>query len=256
MKASRLRVSASFLVGALGLLASLLSGGCGPYRDYVRRGQLLDSIADRTDRIDAAQQRLADDLRQLQAEELTRLEAIDAQLEQCDARLQDQADRTDRIGRRLGVWRGDLTPPVIDSLPVPDSAGRLPDSLPLGSDPDRLYNTAYLDFTRSKFQVAITGFRQYLSGFPDTELADNARYWIGECYYSLNELDSAEAAFKHVIADYPAGNKVPAAAYKLGILYLAAGRNDDARRQFKQVIDKYPNTPEAKLASARLDAER
>ena len=51
-------------------------------------------------------------------------------------------------------------------------------------DPIELYNTAYTDFSRGKYTPAISGFETFVRSFPDSQLADNALYWVGECHYS------------------------------------------------------------------------
>ena len=49
--------------------------------------------------------------------------------------------------------------------------------------PQQIYNTAYSDYLKGNYQLAIEGFRQYIENFRESPLADNAQYWIGECYF-------------------------------------------------------------------------
>jgi len=134
--------------------------------------------------------------------------------------------------------------------PKSDTAKPTPDTVGLVAD--KLYNTAYLDFTRGKYDVAISEFRRYLAAFSPSDNADNAQYWIGECFYSLGKLDSAETGFRQVLVDFPKGNKVPAAEYKLGLVYLAQNRKPEAANQLRRVVKEYRGTNEAKLAQDRL----
>lgn len=202
----------------------------------------------------------------MQAQLLAEIDRVREEQAAVDNRLVDLNERIARIGRRLGVWQTATVPQ--ESLPVDPAAGTdsgevgepgpAPDTAefrletPAGVDPDQLYNTAYLDFTRGMYRIAIAGFDQYIQMFPDSDLADNAQYWIGECFYAEGELGRAEEEFKKVLIRYPAGNKVPAATYKLGLVYLAQNRADAAQRQFEAVVEKYPGTTEAKLARERL----
>jgi len=264
MTASRFRFTArGVLAVTWGLLAVSSFSGCGWHREYVRRGVAIDSLAAR---VEADQAERADWLRQFRAELLTELDVLTERIGQLEARSLDQEEQLARIGRKLGVWRSSLAGPdsvvnvVTDTLPAdtvpPDTIVPLPDTGAGAVDPDQLYATAYLDFTRGKYQVAIAGFRQYLQMFPTSDLADNAQYWIGECHHSLGELMNAEQEFKRVISDYPDGNKVPAAEYKLGLVYLAQNRPADAGRQFQAVVEKYPGTTEARLAQERLSPQQ
>jgi tol-pal system protein YbgF len=262
----------------LSLLAAVFLPGCGLYKEYVRRGQVADSLVCRMDRLEQAQVRQYNQTTTLRADVLTQTDGLGARLDQVEASIRDLNDRLDRISRRLGLGHGSLTPQpaestrgadavlnpraettaaTAESVPGgPDSALPVPaDSQPLGVDPDRLYNNAYLDFTRAKYDVATAGFRQFLELFPQSEMADNALYWVGECHYSRNRLDSAEAAFSEVLERYPDGNKAPAAGYKLGLVCDALGRHADARRHLAEVVERYPGTTEARLAQDRLDSK-
>lgn len=257
MTASRFRAAARIgLVLSLGLLAVSLNR-CSLHREYVRRGVVLDSLAVRTER--NAETQLAF-LRDLRAQTLTELETIQRRIDELEARLIDLDERLARIGRRLGVWyeanAETETPPDTERTKAESTRTSIvpPSFNRAGIDPDQLYNTAYLDFTRGKYQLAVAGFDQFLQNFPDSDLADNAQYWKAECYYSMNDLTRAEEEFKLVLTKYPTGNKIASAAYKLGLVYLAQNRQTEAKRQLQEVIAKYPGTTEAKLAQERLSS--
>jgi TolA-binding protein len=47
-----------------------------------------------------------------------------------------------------------------------------------------VYNMAYSDYRKGNFELAIDGFKMYREQFPESPLADNSLYWIGECYFS------------------------------------------------------------------------
>jgi tol-pal system protein YbgF len=254
MAASRLKLkTGKILVAGSSLLAVIFFTRCGPYREYVRRGEVLDSISVRLERIERKQASQDEEIARFRADALTGIEKLDDHIAELDAELVDISERLERIGRRTGAWRGEL---ITESAPSAESAVSPVDTTIAGIDADRLYNTAYLDFTKGDYQVAITGFRRFIQLFPSSDMADNAQYWVGECFYSLNQLDSAELELQRVISQYPEGNKIPAAMYKLGLIYQLQGKGGAAERQFRAVIEKYPNTPEAKLAEERLKSTR
>lgn len=253
LKASSLLATGSSLLAVIFIsFLGIIGAGCGVYREYVRRGELLDSISIRIKRVEREQRNQKESLAQLRAECLTSIEKVANRIDEVDAEVIDLGERLDKIGRRVGAWRGELGS---EPTAPPETAVFKPDTTISGIDADRLYNTAYLDFTKGDYQVAITGFRRFLRLFPSSEMADNAQYWIGECFYSLNQLDSAEVEFKKVINSYPDGNKVPDAIYKLGLIYQLQGKTASARRQFNEVINKYPKSPAAKLAEERLKSK-
>ena len=96
-------------------------------------------------------------------------------------------------------------------------------------------------------------FQQFLVTYPDSELADNAQYWLAETYYVTRQFDEALAAFKVVIHDYPRSRKVPDALLKMGYCNYELKRWDAARGALNQVRTDYPETTAARLAGQRLE---
>ncbi len=153
------------------------------------------------------------------------------------------------------------TPPAASPTPAaPRAAATVPRAEPPQPpepiDYTKLYDTAYEDYVRQSYSLARNGFEEYLRRFPDTDLADNAQYWIGECYYAEGKYEEAAEAFKQVITRYPTGNKVPRAMLKAGFALLQLGRDDQARAMFQQVIDAYPLSSEADQAKTKLKKMR
>lgn len=60
------------------------------------------------------------------------------------------------------------------------------------------YYTAYSDYIKKNYQLAIDGFKQFMQLFPTNNLADNSLYWIGECYYSQKKYPEAVTTFTSI----------------------------------------------------------
>lgn len=120
------------------------------------------------------------------------------------------------------------------------------------SDPMQLYQSAYLDYTKGNYDVAVMGFREYLKAFPDAEFAGNAQYWIGESLYSLAKYEDAVAEFDRVIKNYPDSQKVPGAMLKKAYCYDALKKPDEAKAAVDALIKKFPESEAAKLAKERF----
>jgi len=84
-------------------------------------------------------------------------------------------------------------------------------------------------------------FRQLLNEDKYHELADNAQYWIGECYYSMKQYRRAIVEFEKVFA-FKDSNKEDDAQFKLGLCYAAMGERDKAINEFQRLIDYYPQS--------------
>jgi len=124
--------------------------------------------------------------------------------------------------------------------------------LPPTISPQEVYNTAYSDYLKGNFQLAIEGFSFYRQQFPESPLADNALYWIGECYFSQKKFQEAIDQFNELILNYPHGDKVAAAYLKKGISLVELGKKDEALAVFKLLISKYPLEEETKIAQQKI----
>ena len=100
------------------------------------------------------------------------------------------------------------------------------------------------------------GFAVFLRDYGDSDLAPNARYWLGESYYSKKDFPQAIDSYDRVELDFPRSEKVPAAILKKGYAYLAMNDRKRASLAFSQVLASYPRTPEAGKASDKLSQLR
>ncbi|MFQ5479687.1 MAG: tol-pal system protein YbgF [Thermodesulfobacteriota bacterium] len=120
------------------------------------------------------------------------------------------------------------------------------------NDPEALYFKGFKLTKDGEFEKARAVFKSFLSLYPRSRLADHARYWLGEIYYSKGNWERAILEFDRVIKEYPGGDKVPAAILKEGFAFDRLGSKKEARLLLERVIKKYPDTPEAKMAKERL----
>lgn len=122
----------------------------------------------------------------------------------------------------------------------------------LSLSPQEVYNMAYSDYLKGNFELAIDGFKIYREHFPESPLADNAQYWIGECFFSQEKYEEAIEKFNELILKYPHGDKIPSAYLKKGISLTELGRKEEALSVFKLLISKYPLSEETKLAHQKI----
>jgi TolA-binding protein len=88
---------------------------------------------------------------------------------------------------------------------------------------------------------AIELFRQLLDEDKTHELADNAQYWIGECFYTLKQYRQAIVEFEKVFS-FQQTNKDDDAQFKLGLCYLALDDRTRANDELQRLIDYYPQS--------------
>ncbi|MCP9454898.1 MAG: tol-pal system protein YbgF [Nitrospira sp.] len=129
------------------------------------------------------------------------------------------------------------------------------DHVPAKAEPPRdrtQYEKVKALFDQGNFKAAREGFVAFLSEYPNSDLAPNARYWLGETYYRENDYQKAIEAYNQVEINYPNSEKVPDAIFKKGLAYLELKDRERAELAFKQVISLYPKSPQAGKASGRL----
>lgn len=118
--------------------------------------------------------------------------------------------------------------------------------------PEDIYYEAQDLFFDGELKEAEKLFRLFVRRYPKNDLADNALYWIGEAYYSINDYNNAIVEFKRVVAEYPKGNKVPDSLLKIGFSYTEIGNKRGARKTFIRLIKAYPDTAATEKARAKL----
>lgn len=119
--------------------------------------------------------------------------------------------------------------------------------------PDRVrYERLLALFREGDLEGAKQGFASFLDEFPNSNLAPNARFWLGESYFGKKDFQKAIDAYDKVEVDYPSSEKVPSAILKKGYAYLAMKDKKRASSAFKQVVTLYPKSVEAGKASDKL----
>ncbi|NQV42419.1 MAG: tetratricopeptide repeat protein [Candidatus Marinimicrobia bacterium] len=117
------------------------------------------------------------------------------------------------------------------------------------------YNDALNNYFNSDFLEAIQEFRILIEREPTGAYADNAQYWIGECYYSLEDFDSAVTEFEKVFT-FEENNKSDHALFKIAISYQQLGRYMKARESMEHFLSEYPDSELASQARDFLKGNR
>jgi len=252
------------LLKTISLLMLLLLSACATRKEVVNLKNDSFYIRSQIDSLRAEQRRLRAAVIKLMAlteqstEANNRLRAdIQVQLNQLAEQSQILNDRLEETGRRisnlpsklrLAAPNADTTNRAgrVDTAQVNATARRRLD------EAQRLYDSAYQDFVKGQYALAQQGFAQYLQMLPESELADNAQYWIGECNYSQKKYTEAIQAFQTVITKYSAGEKVAGAMLKMSYAQIASGKTQTGKENLTALIKRFPQSNEANLARGRL----
>ena len=118
--------------------------------------------------------------------------------------------------------------------------------------PQALYDQAMQLFRSGDFPKAREGFTRFLGLYPKTDLASNAQFWLGECYFAEKNYSDAIRAYDKLVKEYPKSEKVSSAWLKIGMGFLELGDKDAGKIALKKVIKDYPQSTQAQVAKRKL----
>ena len=184
------------------------------------------SLLDMAQKLDAAQS----DLRTLRG----RVEELENSNEALRKQQRDlYADLDKRIASGAGAGGGYGA--TAGSGGVPTGGGA-----PSAAAEQTAYSQAFDALKSSNYPAAIAGFRNFLTTYPASGIADNAQYWLGEAYYVTRDYDQAAQAFRTVGERWPSSRKSADALLKLGFTQYEQKRYADARATLQDVTRRLP----------------
>lgn len=145
----------------------------------------------------------------------------------------------------------------MSAVPLEERQAPVVATLPSSSGNERSGYEAALELLRQgRYPQAESAFTQFLSDYPQSDLADNAQYWLAETHYVNREFETALGAFQVVIENHPNSRKVPDALLKAGFCEYELQRWADARNSLQAVVEQFPDSTAARLANQRLERMR
>lgn len=115
-----------------------------------------------------------------------------------------------------------------------------------------LYEFAKKLFDEGDKENARIQFENFINKYPDSNNADNARFWIADSYYAEKWFEKAILEYQKVLEAYPDSNKSAAARLKQGYAFAELGEKANARLILKELLKKHPDSNEAKYAQKKL----
>lgn len=187
------------------------------------------------------------------------VDSLKALLSDQARRLTDLEDLNTELANRVALFNDRIKAleDQVQSLSVPQPAAGPPRSrrtAPPPSAQGRLkmtYQNALRDFDARRIDSALKGFSEVLAAAPRDGLADNAQYWIGECYYGRKNYIQAIKEFQKVFT-YPRSSKDDDAQLKIGLCYSRMGDAEKAVIELKRLTVDYPESEYVGRAEALL----
>ena len=164
----------------------------------------------------------------------------------------DLDQRLKNLESRGGAASGTAAAAASAAAAVPASSNST-DASSAGVEDKASYQAAFNSLKEGQYDRAIAAFQRFLVAYPDSSLADNAQYWLGEAYYVNRSYPDAQAAFQRVVDKYPQSRKVSDALLKIGYCRYEMKQWESAREVLTQVVTRYADSPAGRLAQQRLD---
>ena len=120
-----------------------------------------------------------------------------------------------------------------------------------GGDSDA-YRAAFELLRQARYDEAAAAFAAMLQQYPDSNLAANAHYWLGESRYVTRQFEAAITEFNAVVEQFPDSNKLPDALLKIGYCFYELGLWDNSRVALDLVMQRFPGHQAAGQAEKRL----
>jgi tol-pal system protein YbgF len=118
--------------------------------------------------------------------------------------------------------------------------------------PDVLYNNGLRDYNGGNATLASQEFSEYIKYYPNTDLAGNAYFYLGELQFKQGNYQQAVQSYDQVLQNFSSGSKAASAQLKKGFALIELGKQDDGVAELRHVVQRYPRSPEALQARDRL----
>lgn len=170
-------------------------------------------------------------------------------------RLRQAEDVNAALQREIQQVReeSDATRSYIDSLQNPTASPDGSRAIPFTGEIDvaAAYQAAFAQYRNRQYQTALDQFAELLTSAPYSELADNAQYWKGECFYGIGKFSQALTEFTKVFA-YQKTEKADDSQLKIARCYMAMGEKDKALSAFQKLVDEYPKSEYVDVAHKEM----
>jgi tol-pal system protein YbgF len=116
------------------------------------------------------------------------------------------------------------------------------------------YNQALQLAINGRQAEAKAAFDQFMAAHPQSPLAPNALYWMGEGAYQRGDFQAAIGDFEKVAKGWPGHHKAADSLYKIAQVQERAGDTAAARATLERYLRDYPNAELAGTVRQKLQA--
>jgi tol-pal system protein YbgF len=209
---------------------------------------LVEQDSDAVNKVAAALSSLQASLQKQQGDSSGHVDQLSGQIQSLNDSLDELKARLAKVSKQLEDMQASQQSTAAQTAQQQAQQQAIAQAPP----PDVLYNNALRDYNGGKNDLAIQEFSDYIKFYPNTDLAGNCYFYLGEIQFRQANYQQAAQSYDQVLQNFPTGNKVASAQLKKGFSLIELGKQEDGVAELRHVIQRYPRSPEALQARERL----
>jgi tol-pal system protein YbgF len=209
---------------------------------------LVEKDTDAINRVTVAITALQSTLQKQQGDSSTHVDQLTGQIQSLNDTLDELKARLAKVSKQLDDMQSSQ-----QSLAASQAQQQAQQQAQAQAPPpDVLYNNALRDYNGNKNDLAIQEFSDYVKFYPNTDLAGNCYFYLGEIQFRQANYQQAALSYDQVLQNFPTGTKAASAQLKKGFSLIELGKQEDGVVELRRVIQRYPKSNEALQARERL----
>ena len=193
--------------------------------------------------------RLQDSLNQVQkgqADLISKMDELDHSILTLNEKLSDSQKKMGSLSLKLEDTQSKLGGRM-ERISTLLSEATTQASVPVPGD---MYRSAYGDYVAGKTDLAMSGFQTFLQRYPDSDLADDAQFYLADCYLARRDYKTARIEFDKVLGSSADFRKQ--ALLKRASALEGSGNSKDQKITLQTLIKEFPDSTEADSAKEIL----
>jgi tol-pal system protein YbgF len=209
---------------------------------------LVEQDTDAVNKVASALTSLQNSLQKQQGDSSGHVEQLSGQIQSLNDTLDELKARLAKVSKQLEDMQSSQQSQAAQTTQIQAQQQALVSAPP----PDVLYNNALRDYNGDKNDLATQEFSDYVKFYPNTDLAGNCYFYLGEIQFRQRNFQQAAQSYDQVLQNFPSGSKSASAQLKKGFALLEMGKQEDGVVELRRVIQRYPRSNEALQARERL----
>jgi len=209
---------------------------------------LLEKNTDAANKVSTAIEGLETSLNKQQADRAAQVDQISGQIQALNDTMDELKVRLAKLSKQFEDMQAAQQSMAASQAQAQQQA----QAMAQAPAPDVLYNNALRDYNGGNNDLASQEFSDYIKFYPNTDLAGNAYFYLGEISYKAADYQKAVTNYDLVLQNFPSGTKAAASQLRKGFALIELGKQDEGAQELKHVIQRYPKTNEAIQARDKL----